>query len=186
MRPRGTPQAQERPTLILPFLLLSALGLLAVGVTLPIVTVERLLLLRTPYSILDVTLALFDSGEWLVACIVGTFSLLFPAAKLLLMLAVWARLRAGHRAPARLLQSLELVGRWSMLDVFAAAVIVFAVKATALADAHFEPAIYFFVASIALTALCSRLLERQARTTPALPGAGSPDAARAGVPVDRV
>ena len=149
--------------MILPLLLLSALGLLAVGVTQPIVTIERLLLISTPYSILDVTLALFESGEWPVAVIVGTFSLLFPAAKLLLMLGVWHRMRRGRTAPGRLLQALDLVGRWSMLDVLAAAVIVFAIKTNALADARFEPGVYFFLASIVATALCSMLLKRQAR-----------------------
>lgn len=172
--------------MILPILLLAAMALLAIGVTLPIVTVDRLLLLSTPYSILDVTLALFESGEWLVAGIVGTFSLLFPAAKLLLMLGLWARLHAGRAAPSRLLQSLEIVGRWSMLDVLAAAIIVFAVKANALTDARFEPAVYFFVASIALTALCSMLLKRRARRVEEFPPAigGAPGEVR--MPIERI
>src|SRR5690606_25089973 len=98
---------------------------------------------------------------WLVAVIVGTFSLLFPAAKLLLMLGIWARLRAGRPAPRRLLSLLEGIARWSMLDVLAAALIVFAAKTHALSDARFEPAVYFFVGSVALSALCSVLLRRR-------------------------
>lgn len=146
----------------LPLLLLSALGLLAVGVTLPIVTVETLVLFSRPYSILDVTLSLFQGGEWLIAAIVGLFSLVLPAAKLLLMIALWARLRLGHGVPQRLVQGFEAVARWSMLDVLAAALIVFALKSRALSDAQFEPGIYFFLASIATTALCSFLLKRRA------------------------
>lgn len=144
------------------FLLLAALGLLAVGVTLPIVTVETLLLISRPYSILDVTLRLFEGGDWLVAAIVGGFSLLLPTVKLLLMIALWQRLRAGRRVPAKLLQALEGMARWSMLDVLAAAVIVFALKTGALTDARFEPGVYFFLASIALTAVCSAMLRRRA------------------------
>jgi paraquat-inducible protein A len=146
----------------LPLLLLTALGLLAVGVTLPIVTVETLVLFSRPYSILDVTLTLFQGGEWLIATIVGTFSLVLPAGKLLLMIALWARLRLGRAVPHRLLQGFEAVARWSMLDVLAAALIVFALKSRALSDARFEPGIYFFLGSIATTALCSFLLKRRA------------------------
>ncbi|SMF65424.1 Paraquat-inducible protein A [Tistlia consotensis] len=149
--------------MVLPLLLLAALGLLAAGVTEPIVTVDTLLLLSRPYSILDVTLRLFEAGEWPIASIVGAFSLVLPTAKLLLMLGLWARLRLGRGVPARLLDVLETVARWSMLDVLAAALIVFTLKSGALTDAHFEPGIYFFLASIALTSLCSLLLKRRAR-----------------------
>lgn len=161
----GSSQGLTTARMILPLLLLTALGLLAAGVTLPIVTVETLLLLSRPYSILDVTATLFEGGEWLIAGIVGFFSLLLPAVKLLLMIGLWARLQRGHRVPAGLLHALDAVARWSMLDVLAAAVIVFAVKSRALSDAHFEPGIYFFLGSIALTALSSVVLKRRARQT---------------------
>ncbi len=156
--------------MILPVMLVTALGLLALGVTLPIVTVETLLLIRQPYSILDVVTALFEGGDWLVAAILGVFSLAFPAAKLLLMLGLWQRLQTGRAIPPWLLPALEGVSRWSMLDVLAAAVIVFAVKTRAFTDAHFEPAVYAFVASIALTAGCSLALRRRAQRPAATSG----------------
>ncbi len=46
-----------------------------------------------------------------------------------------------------------------MLDVFVVALIVFAAKASMLADANVAPAVIPFVISIALTLYCSRSLK---------------------------
>jgi paraquat-inducible protein A len=149
--------------MIIPILLAAAFGLLVAGVTMPIVTVHTFLLLPEPKSILDVTLMLYESGDLLIAGIVGAFSLAFPTLKLALLLRLWHRLHKDLRAPVWLLHVLDVVTKWSMLDVLAAALLVAAVKANAFADARFESAAYLFVGSIALTYLCTVVLKRRAK-----------------------
>lgn len=106
---------------------------------------------------------LADDGEWLVAGIVFAFSVLFPAGKILAALVAWRRLRRGGRPPAWIVEGLPALGRWSMLDVFVVALIVFSVKASALGEASVEFAIVPFIAAIALTALATRRIDRIAR-----------------------
>ena len=58
---------------------------------------------------------------------------------------------------------LEVLGRWSMLDVFIAAVLVVTVKLGALASANLEDGIYFFGMSILLAMIATNLVDYLAR-----------------------
>jgi len=62
---------------------------------------------------------------------------------------------------SRLPALLEAIGKWSMLDVFVVALIIFAAKASVLADANVAPAVIPFVTSIVLTIYCSRSINRE-------------------------
>jgi len=143
--------------------LIAALGLLAAGVALPILTVRRFVLLAEPVSILDGLALLARDGEWLVAGLVLAFSVVFPAGKILAALAAWVRLRRGGRPPAWIVAGLPALGRWSMLDVFVVALIVFSIKASALGEASVEAAVIPFLAAVGLTALATRTIVRLAR-----------------------
>jgi paraquat-inducible protein A len=85
---------------------------------------------------------------------------LFPLAKIGILLLAWARMRRGGRASTRLVGALQALGRWSMLDVFVVALVIFAIKARSFGDAHVAIAIYPFVASIALTGYAGLLVKR--------------------------
>lgn len=140
-------------------LLLGAAAVLARGLFLPVVTL-RSGLSHDAYSVLGGIRDLARSGEVLLAGIVLGFSVLFPIVKLALLTHVLFRpLDAARRA--RLVRSLERLGRWSMLDVFVIAILIGAVHLGILSEASAEPGIHVFGAGILLSMLATVAVQRQ-------------------------
>jgi paraquat-inducible protein A len=144
-----------------PVLLVTALVCLVAGLTLPIMEVSNFWVFRGAYSIVDGIVVLIEQGDIFIAAVVAIFSVLLPTAKILGLLALWRRVDQGRHLSSRLPALLEAIGKWSMLDVFVVALMVFAAKASMLADANVAPAVIPFVASIVLTIYCSRSIKSE-------------------------
>lgn len=135
-------------------ILMSAIFLI-VGLTLPILTVRKLWNSNT-YSILTGIQNLWDEKYFVLAVIVFVFSIIFPIAKTIMLSYVWfVRLEPERRTA--LVGWMEILGKWSMLDVFVSAILIVWVKLGVLASARAEMGIYFFAASVLLTMLVSSL-----------------------------
>ncbi|EFG9152757.1 paraquat-inducible protein A, partial [Escherichia coli] len=67
---------------VLPLTLLAASFCLALGLTLPLVRLDRLYFFSDQPSLLQMTAGLWSGGEYLLALVVGLFSIVFPIAKL--------------------------------------------------------------------------------------------------------
>ncbi|MDP2654318.1 MAG: paraquat-inducible protein A [Candidatus Omnitrophota bacterium] len=136
-------------------LIIVSMFLLIIGLSLPILTVQKLWESNT-YSIVTGVENLWLEKHYVLAVVIFLFSVIFPIAKLLSLSAVWfIRLKAGHRQ--RVIALIEVFGKWSMLDVFVSAIIIVWVKLGALASAQAENGIYFFGASVLLTMIASSL-----------------------------
>jgi paraquat-inducible protein A len=102
---------------------------------------------------------LWDSGSWSIAVVVFVASVLVPIAKMLalalLALSVQARWRWRPRERTRLYRMIELVGRWSMLDIYVVTVLVALVQVSALASIHAGPGTIAFGAVVVLTMFAS-------------------------------
>jgi paraquat-inducible protein A len=98
---------------------------------------------------------LWDSGSWTIAAVVFIASVLVPIAKMLalalLALSVQARWRWRPRERTRIYRLIELVGRWSMLDIYVVTVLVALVQVSALATIHAGPGAIAFGAVVVLT-----------------------------------
>jgi paraquat-inducible protein A len=136
-------------------LIVLSIGLLMIGLTLPILTVRKLWDSNT-YSILTGVQNLWQEKYYALAVIIFVFSIIFPIAKLTALSAVWfIRLKDEQRKV--LVLCMEIFGKWSMLDVFVTAIFIVWVKLGALASAKAENGIYFFAASVLLTMIVSSL-----------------------------
>ena len=150
-------------------LLVMASASLALGVTLPLVRLERLWLLESDASLIDIVVGLWGEGEALLAAIVALVSIAFPALKLVLVQALAIEARAE---PPRWLQQLS---KWSMMDVVLVALAIFAAKTSGLAVAGTMPGLWFYAASAALALAAHALGGREdphwgrAQTTSAPP-----------------
>lgn len=89
-------------------------------------------------TILSGVIYLWTSGSWPLAIVVFVASVFVPIAKLAaLAYLAWTVQRRSLRAQAermRLYRMVELVGRWSMLDVFVVALLAALVQLRALAE----------------------------------------------------
>ena len=156
--PRGAAVALYRrhplQTLPLLALLATAATLFAIGVSEPTITLEKFVIARKTYSILGGLAEFWQHGRWFLLLVVGVFSLLFPAFKILLMTALWFT-PASRRSLRLLVETVDHLGRWSMLDVFVVAVLVATVQLGFLAKVTVHEGLYAFGGCVLLTMVAS-------------------------------
>ena len=132
-------------------LLVVALGLLAAGIFAPMVTLEKLLIFRNTFSLAGGLAQLVGEGQWALALLIGSFSVLLPLTKLLLLLRLVGMRWHDSARLHRHLGWLHRYGRWSMLDVFVVAVLVATVKLGVIADVQVHAGLYLFAAAVLAT-----------------------------------
>ena len=111
-------------------------------------------------TILSGVLYLAQIGQWPLAALVFFASIMVPMMKLLGMGALlWTVKRGSAEHPlgrARLLRLVHFVGRWSMLDVFVAALLLALVRFHGLASIEIGPGMIAFAAVVVLTILAAQ------------------------------
>ncbi len=142
-------------------LILASAASLYMGFRLPILTIKKLWEKNT-FSILSGIHNLWVEKHVFLACLIFFFSIVFPVVKLFSLLLIWF-VRLGDEQRKKLLFWLETLGRWSMLDVFVAAVLIVTVKLGPLANATPQEGIYFFGMAIFLAMLVTTLQSRLVR-----------------------
>ncbi len=142
---------------LLPPILFAASVCFALGLVLPLLHVERLFLFSNEPSLVGVIASLWAEGDRLLGVVITLFSVAFPALKLgLLHNAAYGRPGGKDGIPAWF----RAVSNWSMLDVVLVALVIFAARTSGLATAFTKPGLWFFAASVLLTAAASALLKK--------------------------
>jgi paraquat-inducible protein A len=144
--------------LVPPILLFVATIAFALGVTLPLIRVERLYFFTEEPSLTGMVAALWRGGDPVLAIVIVLFSVVFPAVKLMLL---HVAAHSGRAAHDRLPAWLRGLSNWSMLDVVLVALVIFAAKTSGLATAFTKPGLWFFALSVVLTVAVSALLRRE-------------------------
>jgi len=102
---------------------------------------------------------LYASGSWPLALIVLVASVMIPLGKLAalvyLLLTVQRGSIANNQERTRLYRIVEIIGRWSMLDVFVAAFTVALVQLQPLTSVAPGAGVLFFAAVVVLTMLAA-------------------------------
>jgi len=142
-------------------ILFAATFCFALGITLPLIAVDRLWVFSEEPSLVQIVSGLWNSGDLLLSVLVAAFSLALPVLKLLLLhLAAFAASATAQRISG----SLHTLARWSMLDVVLVAIVIFAAKTSGLATAISKPGLWFFTASVVLTAAATAIADRNRET----------------------
>jgi paraquat-inducible protein A len=110
-------------------------------------------------TIVSGVVELWRSGSWVIAVIVFIASVTIPLLKLisltLLLVSVQRRSRWRPRQRTRLYRLLELVGRWSMLDIYVVTLLAALVQLGSLATVKAGPGALAFGAVVVLTMFAS-------------------------------
>ena len=110
-------------------------------------------------TIMSGVIYLWTSGSWPLALLVFLASITIPMAKLLSMtLLTWSVQRRSVWQPeqrARIYRLVEIVGRWSMLDVYVVTIMAALVQMQPLASIEAGPAAIAFGAVVVLTLLAA-------------------------------
>lgn len=114
----------------------------------------------SPDTIMSGVMSLFSSGQAVLAIIVFVASIMVPVLKILgLMILLVSVHRQSQGRPAdrtRLYRLVELVGRWSMLDVFMISLMVSLMQFGALSTVEAGPGAVCFAAVVVLTMLAAQ------------------------------
>ena len=146
----------------IPLLILTNIGLLIAGWSLPTLKLTKVIFFTSTYSIWAGITELWKSHHYFLAALIFFFSMIFPSAKLLSLLTVWF-VPLTYETRAKSLNLLEILGRWSMLDVYVVAVLVVLIKAKDIVDANASIGIYMFAAAIFLSLLTTNLFNKLAK-----------------------
>lgn len=139
--------------------LAGSLALLVAGMFLPVMRVKTLVYWTDDFTILSGVRALWEKEHQFLAAIIVVFSVVFPIAKLAGLLGVWFAPMEGA-ARTRAVRVIDLLGRWSMLDVFVVAVTVVLASSKAALDASPRVGLYVFAAGVAASMLMTLAVER--------------------------
>jgi len=112
-----------------------------------------------PDTIISGVVYLYTSGSWYLALILLIASVMIPLAKLAalayLLITVQRGSARNNRERARLYRVLEIIGRWSMVDVFVATFVVALIQLQPFMSVTPEHGVLFFSAVVILTIIAS-------------------------------
>ncbi len=142
--------------LLAPFVL-TALFLYMPAMFLPFMTIE-INGIKNTSTIYQSVVSLSKQGSWFIAIIVLLASIVIPIGKLGLLLFLEltkdVTLRAGLRG--KIFKFVEMIGKWSMLDVFLLALMVTILKLKPWMNVTVEPGALFFAMVVIFTMLASQ------------------------------
>ncbi|WP_019961726.1 paraquat-inducible protein A [Woodsholea maritima] len=139
-------------------LLLLGAVLFPLGLILPMIETQSFLIFKERYSLVQSIDALVQSRDYALAGVIALFSILFPTAKFATL--AWLNLGPRPMMSASALKLLEMLGKWSMMDVFVLALIVVSLSSNGLARALTQPGLYAFAVSALMFMLASGLIAR--------------------------
>ncbi|HAT87724.1 MAG TPA: paraquat-inducible protein A [Rhizobiales bacterium] len=142
---------------LLPLLLALVAFSFGLGLVLPLVSMDKLLLFTETPSLLSILMGLWQDGEPVLAGIVGLFSLVFPSGKILLLHYIAYKGRVGR---GRSIALLGLTSKWSMMDVLLVALVVFSAKTSGLATASVLPGLWFYAFATLGSAFAAMMIKR--------------------------
>jgi len=143
-------------------LLLLSVTSLVLGVFLPVVEVRNFAIFSNKFSIMEAAWQLLVDDQYLLGAVIIIFSIIFPLGKILATAVAWYSIYRVGRVRMTIIDRLEFLGRWSCADVLLVAIAIVVAKASGIAGATMEIGLWFFAASIPLTALAVYLVKKSA------------------------
>jgi len=135
--------------------IITAGTLLALAWVKPIMSVQTWIFFYKDVSIFDVTRQLYEDEFLVLAGLVFIFAIIFPGLKLLVMGRAWAHLwsEGGGERFGLSLKLFDIMGKWSMLDVFIVAVVIVGMQSSFVSNVEIYPGLYYFAASVLISML---------------------------------
>jgi len=132
-------------------LLMVSLACLVVGVSAPLLTLEKMYFFENTISLLTTVKGLYLQKEWFLFYVIAIFSLCIPVIKIASLVLITNMHFEQGSLLDKILQIIETFGKWSMLDVFVVALLLVSVKLGVLAKVDVHYGLYVFASSVLLT-----------------------------------
>jgi paraquat-inducible protein A len=151
---------QSLAAFVLGAILLFSLLLILVGLTAPALKVESFYFFTEQYSIWSGIMSLFEQDQLFIGMIILVFSVVFPISKIVLGLAAYNLYEKQPARTAHLIKTIGALSKWSMVDVFAIALVVVVINGRVLSKASIDAGIGMFALGVLLSSLAIHGLER--------------------------
>ena len=139
-------------------LLIISVTLFIMGVSFPIFTSTKFFFWKDDISLLKSVQLLFEDKSYFLAFIILIFTFLFPIFKYSLLLMLTFNFSLNRRN--LILKYLNLIGKWSMLDVFVIALLILLFKLkSGLFSIELKMGTIFFALAVLTSILYSTLMK---------------------------
>jgi paraquat-inducible protein A len=138
-------------------LVAASLALLVAGAVAPLLTTERFYFFSNTFSLGSGLRQLAAEREFLVLSVVFLFSLCVPVGK---GIVIWLA-ASGQNVHRSLLVLADRFGKWSMLEVFVAALLITALKLGPVVDVTLHYGAYLLAGSVLISGVASQLLPHE-------------------------
>ena len=143
---------------IIQLCLVITLVLFIAGVSLPILTITKLLIVSNEVSIVTGLFQLLEEQQYFIFVVIFLFSIVLPLLKLYYLFLLSAKKAVEDETYAKYLYLMHRYGRWSMLDVFVVAILIMTVKLGALASIEIEWGMFFFTTAVILLMIITSVM----------------------------
>ncbi len=110
-------------------------------------------------TIMSGVIYFIQSGSWPIALVIFIASIFVPVLKIMILifLLISVQMKSTWRPldRTRLYRIIEVIGKWSMVDIFVITIMAALIKLGALADFEAGPAAVYFAAVVVLTILAA-------------------------------
>ena len=151
-----------RRKLVVRALVAASLALLFAGAVAPLLTTERFYFFSNTLSLASGLRQLAGEQEFFVLTLILLFSICVPVGKAVV---IWLA-GSGQAVSRPLLVLADRFGKWSMLEVFVAALLITALKLGPLVDVTLHYGAYLLASSVLLSGVASQLLPHEHHTGP--------------------
>jgi len=134
------------------------LVLFIAGVSLPILTITKLLVVSNEVSIVTGLIQLIDEQQYFIFIVIFLFSIVLPLLKLYYLFLLSAKKAVDNKSYSKYLHLMHCYGRWSMLDVFVIAILIMTVKLGALASVEIESGMFYFTTAVILLMMITSVM----------------------------
>jgi paraquat-inducible protein A len=124
----------------------------------PLFTLSKFYIFNNTVSLASALGDLWREQQYALFLLIFIFSVTFPLVKIGLLFYLQFSSRISQSRHKKLITGLDIVGKWSMLDVFIVALLLVAIKLGPLADVTVHYGVYLFASAIILMMLMSPLV----------------------------
>ncbi len=154
----------ERPSMtagiLLGLTLTVSLVLIITGLYLPALSINSFYFFTQEYSLIGGIISMYREGQVWLAILIFIFSVVFPLAKILLGFSALFTVETAPFMTRHMLRVLSGLSKWSMLDVFALALVVVVINGKVLSSSEVEVGVGLFAAGVLLSTFAIHNLRR--------------------------
>ena len=147
---------------LIPILLLVSLISNILGLVLPFLEIDEIFHAKVVYSLPHSVHLMWEHKLYIIAFLILGFSIIFPFVKLISLFSAWF-LPWESKRRATFLHWIELLGKWSYMDVFVVILLLALTNKQTMITSRIHIGVYFFIGAITLSMILSQIILSIAR-----------------------